>query len=302
MTRTPADDWTFAYDYASRQLTDHFRVHSLDGYGMEGKEQAICAAGALLHYLKETQQGSLAHLDRIAFYERHHWMVLDSVTVRNLELAEPLFNGAPDATLLSVLDRTGTGMGARLLKSWMLRPSLEQAVIETRLEAVGELSGAAIARGRITKELTAVHDLERLLSRVTLGTATPRDLAGLRNSIATLPALRTLLNGLQGRRWRELWEQLDELADVHGLLDKALVEAPPLNLSEGGAIREGYHAELDELRNLSHTGKQTIAQMEARERASTGIQSLKIKFNDVFGYYIEISRANLQLVPGRYER
>ncbi len=301
-TRTAVEDWAFGYDYAHRLLTDHFRVHSLDGYGLEGKPQAICAAGALLHYLKETQQGSLAHLDRIIFYERQQLMVLDSVTVRNLELVEPLFHGEPDATLFSMLDRTATGMGARLLRSWMLRPSMDRAVIESRLDAIDELRRQSIERGRIAKELAAVHDLERLLSRVTLGTATPRDLAGLRNSLVNLPALKALLSGLQSPRWRELWEGLDELSDVHQLLDRALVEAPPINMSDGGAIREGYHAELDELRSLSSSGKQTIAQMEARERAATGIQSLKIKFNDVFGYYIEISRSNLPLAPSRYER
>ena len=269
---------------------------------MEGRQQAVCAAGALLHYLKETQQGSLAHLDRILFYERQQWMVLDSVTVRNLELTEPLYQGGPEATLLAVLDGTSTGMGARLLKSWMLCPSLDRALIEARLDAVEELRRESMARAKLAKEVAAVHDLERLLSRVTLGTATPRDLAGLRNSLATLPAIRSLTGGLQSKRWRELWEQVDELGDVYGLLDKALVEAPPINLSEGGVIREGYHAELDELRGLSRSGKQTIAQMEARERSLTGIASLKIKFNDIFGYYIEVSRANLSLAPERYER
>ncbi|MBI2815435.1 MAG: DNA mismatch repair protein MutS [Acidobacteria bacterium] len=300
--RTELDDWVFGYDYAFRLLREHFRVHSLDGFGLEGRQQAVCAAGALLHYLKETQQGTLTHLDRIAFYERQQWMVLDSVTVRNLELIEPLFQGDAQATLLAVLDRTATGMGARLLKSWMLRPSLDRTVIDARLESVDELRRESITRSRIAKEAASVHDLERLLSRVTLGSATPRDLAGLRNSLERLPAIRALVGSLQSQLWRELWDRLDELADVHDLLAKALVEAPPLNLSDGGAIRESYHAELDELRTLSHSGKQTIAQMEVRERADTGIASLKIKFNDIFGYYIEVSKSNLPLAPSRYER
>ncbi|MBI1954825.1 MAG: DNA mismatch repair protein MutS, partial [Acidobacteria bacterium] len=302
LTRTPLDDWAFGYDQAFRLLADHFRVHSLDGFGFEGKRQAVCAAGALLHYLQETQRVTLAHLDRIQFYERQQWMVLDSVTVRNLELVEPLFSGGPEATLISILDRTATGMGGRLLRSWVLRPSLDRAVIEARLDAVAELHSQPMALSRMARELSVVYDLERLLSKVTLGTATPRDLAALRNSLAPLPTLRTLLAALQSRRCRELWEELDELADVRSLLERALVDGPPMSLSEGGVIREGYNPELDELRRLSQSGKQTIAAMEARERALTGIQSLKIKYNEVFGYYIEVSKPNLPLVPDRYER
>ncbi len=302
LTRTPLDDWAFGFDYAERLLRDHFRVHSLNGFGLEGRRAAVAAAGGLLHYLKETQQGTLAHLDRMVFYERQQWMVLDSVTVRNLELTEPVFAGAPEATLLAAVDGTATAMGGRLLKSWMLRPSLDRAALEARLDAVEGLRAQPIALGRLAKDLGAIQDLERLLSRVALVTATPRDLAGLRNSIAVLPGLRRSVAGFEAARWRELAEEMDELADVRDLLTRALVESPPLATSEGGVIREGYNDELDDLRRLSHTGKQTIAQMEARERAAAGIQSLKIRYNDVFGYYIEISKPNLPLVPDRYER
>jgi DNA mismatch repair protein MutS len=302
VTRTPLEDWVFGYDYAWRLLTEQFRVHSLDGFGLEGRPQAVCAAGVLLHYLKETQQGSLAHLDRPAFYERRQWMVLDSVTVRNLELIEPLYSGMQEATLLSVLEGTATSMGARLLKSWMLRPSLDREVIGGRRDAVAELVCQTVSRGQAGQLLGGVQDLERLLSKVTLGTATPRDLAGLRSSLVPLPALRALMRDWKAARWRELAEQLDELGDVRDLLERALVDSPPPSIAESGVIREGYHAELDELRTLSQTGKQTIAAMEATERQLTGIASLKIKFNDVFGYYIEVSRPNLPLVPGRYER
>jgi DNA mismatch repair protein MutS len=277
-------------------------VHSLDAFGLEGRRVAIAASGGLLHYLRETQQGTLAHLDRIAFYERQQWMVLDSVTVRNLELAEPLFAGAPEATLLAAIDATATAMGGRLLKSWMLRPSLDRAALESRLDAVEEVRAQPIVLGKIAKQLREIQDLERLLSKVTLAAATPRDLAGLRNSIAVLPSLRAVLAGLKAGRWPGLTEEMDELGDVRDLLEKALVESPPLSMNEGGVIREGYHAELDDLRSLSRSGKQTIAQMEARERAATGIQSLKIKYNDVFGYYMEVTKPNLPHVPERYER
>ena len=302
LTRTPVDDWAFGFDYAERLLREQFRVHSLDGFGLEGRKAAVAASGGLLHYLRETQQGTLAHLYRIAFYDRQQWMVLDSVTVRNLELTEPLFAGAAEATLLAAIDGTATAMGGRMLRSWMLRPSLDRATLAARLDAVEEIHSQPIVLGKAAKELGSIQDLERLLGKVTLATATPRDLAGLRNSIAVLPGLRAVLAGLQAGRWRALAGEMDELADIRDLLTKALVESPPLNISEGGIIREEYNAELDDLRSASRSGKQTIAQMEARERASTGIPSLKIKYNDVFGYYIEVSRPNLPHVPERYER
>ncbi len=302
LMRTPIDDWAFDPDYASQRLLDHFHVQSLDGFGMQYRAQAVCAAGALIHYLQDTQQGSLAHLDRISFYERHQWMILDSVTTRNLELMEPLFSGSGEATLIWVLDRTATGMGGRLLRSWILRPSLDRGLIEARLDGVQELAGDAMASAGILKHLESVYDLERLLSKVIMGTATPRDLAALRNSLVPLPSLKTLVGGKSAPLWKELHQQLDELSDLRALLQEALAESPPINIADGGVIRDGYHGELDELRALSHSGKQTIAQMEARERQSTGIQSLKIKFNNIFGYYIEVSKANLASVPDRYER
>jgi len=302
LTRTLLDDWSFAYDYALRLLTTHFHVHSLDGFGLAGSDQAVCAAGALLHYLNETQQGSLVHLDCIAYYERRQWMMLDLVTTRNLELVEPVFAGAPEATLIASIDHTKTSMGARLLKSWTLRPSLDRGTIEARWDAVGELVQQVMQRERMVRELGAIQDLERLLGRVALGTASPRDLGGLRNSLMPLPELRRQIGEAKAARFRGLWDHLDELSDLREVLERALVDSPPLGTADGGIIREGYHAELDELRQLSRTGKQTIAQMEARERQATGIGSLKIKFNDVFGYYIEVSKPNLPLVPERYER
>jgi DNA mismatch repair protein MutS len=302
LTRTLIDDWAFAPDYALRLLTGQFRVHSLDGFGLAGHDQAVSASGALLHYLKETQQGSLAHLDRISYYERRQWMMLDAVTARNLELVAPVFADAPEATLISAIDHTKTSMGARLLKTWTLRPALGAAVIEGRWDAVGELAEDLIGREKVVHELGAVQDLERLLGRVALGTASPRDLGGLRNSFRPLPSLRGLLAEGRAARLRDLLAQTDELADLRQLLEAALVDSPPLTAADGGIIRNGYHAELDELRELSRRGKQTIAQMEARERQATGIGSLKIKFNNVFGYYIEVSKANLTLVPERFER
>ena len=302
LTRTLLEDWAFAYDYALRLLTTQFRVHSLDGFGLGGRDLAIGAAGALIHYVKETQQGSLDHIDRIGYYERRQWMMLDAVTARNLELVEPVFASAPEATLISSIDETKTSLGARLLKSWILRPSVDAQVIEKRWNVVDELLRQPIQRDRIGRELGGIQDLERLLGRVALGTATPRDLGGLRNSLGPLRPLQSCLAEGKAVRWRELLAEFDELADLHGLLGNALVDSPPLTTAEGGFIRDGYNAELDELRNLSQSGKRTIAQMESRERQSTSIASLKIKFNEVFGYYIEVSKPNLPLVPDRYER
>ncbi len=302
LMRTPLEDWIFASDYATRLLAGHLHVVSLDGFGLAGHAQAINAAGALIHYLNETQRASSRHIDGISYYERQQWMVLDSVTVRNLELLDPVFAGETEATLVSVIDRTATNMGARLLKSWVLRPSLDRVVIESRLDAVEELVRQAIPRGQAGKLLESVYDLERLLSKAVLGTAGPRELLALRNSFVPLPTLKSLSAERTAARWQSLSDSLDPLADLHDLLARALSDAPPVTLADGGVIRDGYHSELDELRQLSHSGKQTIAQMESRERAATGINSLKIKFNDVFGYYIEVSKANMHLAPERYER
>ena len=261
--------------------------------GGQGRKP-ICAIGALLHYLKETQQGTIWRTSR-----QHR--VLRAAAMDGARLGHGAQPGAGRASV----PRRRRGHAACRARSHRYgdgRASIEivdaaalldRALIEARLDAVEELRRDSIARSRILKEASSVHDLERLLSRVTLGTATPRDLAGvcgIRSSHAGSAGARSAgCNRNYGASWQSGW--MNTLSDVHGLLAKALVESPPLNLSEGGAIREGYHAELDELRGLSRSGKQTIAQMEARERAATGIQSLKIKYNDVFGYYIEISRA-----------
>ncbi len=305
--RTELEDWIFTQDYADRTLRDHFKLLSLDGCGLANRPSAISAAGAILHYLRDTQRAALDHLDRPTFYDRADSMVLDAVTVRNLELIEPLF--AADAgsvqkqpTLLGVLDQTLTGMGGRLLRQRLLRPSMERPEIEQRLDATGELLQQTILRAELRKQLASILDLERLLAKVTLGSAGPRDLLALGRSIERIPALRRCFDTQQAARLRSLHDRLDELPDVANLILEAIADEPPLNLSDGGTIRAGFHAELDELRDLSQNGKQYIAQIEARERLRTGVQSLKVRFNNVFGYYIEITRANMHLAPADYER
>jgi DNA mismatch repair protein MutS len=305
--RSELEDWIFTADYAARALVEHFKLHSLDGCGLANRPGAVGAAGAILHYLRDTQRGALDHLDRPAFYDRADSMVLDTVTVRNLELTEPLFAadagaGLAEATVLAVLDQTFTGMGGRLLRQRLLRPSMDTAEICERLDAVGELLQQTILRAELRKQLAGVLDIERLLAKVTLGTAGPRDLLALGRSIERIPALKRCFETQQAARLRTLFDRLDELPDVANLILEALADEPPLNIAEGGTIRAGFHAGLDELRDLRQNGQQYIAQIESRERQRTGIQSLKVRFNNVFGYYIEITRANLHLAPADYER
>jgi DNA mismatch repair protein MutS len=305
--RTELEDWVFTQDYADRTLRDHFKLLSLDGCGLANRPAAVGAAGAILHYLRDTQRAALDHLDRPTYYDRAESMVLDAVTVRNLELLEPIF--AADAggsqaqpTVLGVLDQTLTGMGGRLLRQRLLRPSMDRAEIEQRLDAVGELRQQTILRAELRKQLSGILDLERLLARVTLGSASPRDVLALGRSLEKIPALKRCFDTQQAVRLRSLHDRLDELEDVSRLILEAIADEPPLNIVDGGTIRAGYHAELDDLRDLSRNGKQYIAQIEARERQRTSIASLKVRFNNVFGYYIEITRANLHLAPADYER
>jgi DNA mismatch repair protein MutS len=300
---TPLDDWVFAPDHAIPLLENHFGVLSLEGFGLSGKLAAAAAAGAILYYVASTQRGTLDHVDRIGFYERQNCLVLDAVTVRNLELIEPLFAGADaGVTLFRCLDATVTPMGKRLLRAWMLRPSIEAREIQSRLDAVEEEVRETIARDQLRRALEGVLDLERLLSRVTLETANPRDLLALAASLSRIPAVRGALRRLASSRLEQLHDGIDELTDVRERIEKTIIPEPPISLSEGGVIQRGADAELDQLHELSRNGKQVLAQMEIRERQRTGIQSLKVRFNSVFGYYLEISKANLHLAPPDYER
>ncbi len=301
--RTELETWVFENDYADRSLREHFKLLSLDGCGLEGKSLAVGAAGALLHYLRDTQKSALDHLDRPSFYDRADSLVLDAVTVRNLELVEPLFAGEKrDSTLLWVLDKTCTGMGGRLLRSRMLRPSVDLAEIEARLDAVTELHGAVILRSELQKLLASMLDLERLLAKITLGTAGPRDLLALGRSLAVIPGVREKIAAADATRLQALHGRINELDDIRDRILNGISDEPPVNLTDGGTIRAGCHAGLDELRDISKNSKGYIAAIEQREKLRTGIASLKVRFNNVFGYYIEISKANLANAPADYER
>src|SRR5580704_8562224 len=257
--RTELEDWIFSFDYADRMLRDHFHLLTLDGQGLAGRQAAVCAAGAILHYPRDTQRAALDHLDRPTHYDRADSMLLDSVTVRNLELIEPVF--ADDvglgkaATLLGVLDQTATGMGGRLLRQRLLHPSLSQPEIEARLDAVGELLSETILRAELRKELAGVLDLERLLAKVTLGSAGPRDLLALGKSLERIPQLKQRVETRQSERLQAIRDSLDDVPEAHQGILSAIADEPPMNLSDGGAIRVGFNAELDELRDLSRNGR-----------------------------------------------
>jgi DNA mismatch repair protein MutS len=302
-TETPLDDWVFAPDHAIPLLENHFGVLSLEGFGLSGRAAAASAAGAILYYVRSTQRGSLDHVDRIGWYERQNCLVLDAVTVRNLELIEPLFAGADAGfTLFRAIDSTGTPMGKRLLRSWLLRPSLDLSEINARLDAVEAGVKETVAREELRRALDGVLDLERLLSRVALETANPRDVLALGTSLGKLPAIKTAVGRLVSTRLNDLHQSLDELSDLREHIATTIVPEPPITFNDGGVIAAGVDRELDELRELSRNSKQVLAQIEQRERGRTGIASLKVKFNSIFGYYLEISRANLHLVPQDYDR
>ncbi len=299
--KTPLDDWLFSHDHAESLLRTQLQVSSLDGFGMADKKFAICAAGAAVHYINETQKAQAAHLGEITYFEVNDHLVLDATTVSNLELVESP-DGKKTNTVFAVLDETMTGMGARLLRQWLLRPSVKLGEIEARLNAVEELKAAAIKRDQLRRMLEPMADLERLAGKITLNRANARDLIALRQSIEVIPSLRRTIANSTASLLQVLAESLDELEDIRSLIAGAISDDPPATATEAGMIRDGFNAELDELRNLAHSGKSYIAAIEARERGRTGIASLKVKFNNVFGYFIEISNSNRDKVPGDYER
>ena len=298
---TSIDTWAFGVDRASRTLTEQLRAGSLHAFGLDGHPAAVCAAGALVEYLRDTQKVDLAHVRAIGWRERQDGLLIDPMTFRHLEILEGA-EGGRDGSLLSVLDRTQTVMGARRLRAWLLRPLTALERIQDRLDAVEEFAFKATERGRLRDTLRAVHDLERLIGRVAIGTAGPRDLVSLRQSLAAIPRVRLVLEPMAAPLVTSLVGELDDLADVRDALAAALIEEPPALARDGGMIRDGVEPGLDELRAISRSGREHIAAMEEAERARTGISSLKIRYNRVFGYYIEISKTNLGRVPDDYHR
>ena len=298
---TPLEDWLWQKKDCAELLLNHFGTRSLEGYGIERKDEAVRAAGACLRYAQETQRAAAAHVTDLIYFEPQDHLVLDNVTVRNLELVESL-GGASGRTLLSVIDETVTGMGARLLRSWLLRPCVKRGEVEARLAAVQDLFASQITRDKLRSLLKEVSDLERLIGRISFGSASPRDLNAILRSLYQVPAIRENLAAMQSSLLEILSESADEVPEICALLVKAISDDPPAKISEGDTIREGYSVELDELRSISRNAKQIIATLEATERTRSGINNLRIKFNNVFGYFIEVSKGNAARVPAEYER
>ena len=301
VTLTPLDDWQWQKDDCATLLLDHFKVRTLDGYGLGRKEEAIRAAGACLRYARETQRAAAAHVTDLVYFEPQDHLVLDSVTVRNLELLESLAGGS-GRSLLQVIDETVTGMGARLLRAWLLRPCVKRGEVEARLAAVADLFASQVRRDKLRALLKEVSDLERVVGRISLGSATPRDLVAILRSLNQVPSIREVLSEFDASLIEVLVENTDELPDVRDLIARAIADDPPVKLSDGDTIREGYSPELDELRSTSRNAKQIIAALEATERGRSGINNLRIRFNGVFGYFIEVSKAAATRVPIEYER
>lgn len=297
---TPLDDWLFHPEDCEILLKQQLNVKELTGFGFNGKTEAIRAAGACLSYAKETQRASAEHISEISYFEATDFMVLDALTLKNLEIIESR-NETNKRTVLGVIDETVTNMGARLLRSWLVRPSIKRSEINTRLSAVSELTDS-ILRDKLRYLLKEIADLERLVGRLNLGTATPRDLIALNRSLSQTPNINLSLSDAQSLLLQVLSENIFELPELRELIENSIADEPSINIADGGVIREGFNAELDELRHISRSAKQTIASFETKEKQRTGISNLKVKFNNVFGYFIEISKGNISRVPDDYER
>lgn len=296
------NEWSFDYETAYKRLCEHFHVHHLDGLGLKEFSSGISASGALLEYLNDTQKVNLGHVVEITPYYIEEYMRLDISSRRNLELTETLREKSRKGSLLWVLDRTKTAMGARLLRKWLEQPLLDVKQIRKRLDGVEEFKNNAILREELKELLNGIYDLERLMSKVIYGTVNGRDLIALKNSISLLPHIRTLLSECSSQYQKEICNQLDTLEDIYALIDRAIIDEPPVSIREGDIIKEGYHPEVDRLRKAKREGKQWIAALESEEKEKTGIKNLKIKYNKVFGYFIEITKSNFDSVPDRYIR
>jgi DNA mismatch repair protein MutS len=298
---TRVEGWTFEPGRARETLLEQFRAASLASYGLEHAPSAIGAAGAIVAYLRETQRGELAHVRGIAMRVPADALIIDPVTIRHLGLVEGPDGNRDDSVLLE-LDRTVTAMGGRLMRAWLVRPLVALARIQDRLDAVEDFAFRGTERAKLRELLKGMHDLERLIARISLGTAGPRDYVSLRQSLALVPRLLTIVGDLQAPLVRSFSAEIDLLADVRDAIERSIVDEPPAVARDGGVIRDGVDAELDDLRSVSRGGKTAIAAMEEAERARTGIASLKIRYNRVFGYYIEVSKTHLQSVPSDYIR
>lgn len=302
-TVTKVDDWAFSYEYCFEILTMHFKTTSLKGFGIDNSQTCgIIAAGVVLHYLQETQKANLSHIKKISVYNPTDYMILDPATKRNLEILASMSDGSRAGTLISILDKTKTSMGGRLLKKWVSLPLLKLEQIQNRLDAVDELFQNEKLRNDIAEELKQIGDLERIISKICTGRANPRDVINLKLSLKRIPYIKETLRNVKANALQRIRDNLQSLTYVVDKIETMLVDDPPLNISDGGVIKPGFNPELDELRNLSSSGKDYLAKLQTKERERTQIPSLKISYNKVFGYYIEISNAHKNKVPSDYIR
>ena len=292
----------FQTSNAEKTLKEQFHVASLTPLGLEERKTAVCAAGALTRYLRDTQKNPLEHMRTIRFTENGKTMLLDPGTRRNLELTESLRGKGKKGTLLGLLDKTVTAMGGRLLRSWLEQPLLNREMIEARHDAVGELADQPILAASIREEMEGVYDMERLLSKVAYRSLNARDCLALCQSLSKIPGIRSLLSEIKCTELRSIFSSLDPLDDLRDLLERSIHPDAPAVITEGGIIRDGYNALLDDYRSAQINGKQWILEMEKEEREKTGIRNLRIQYNRVFGYYIEVTKSNLSQVPDRYTR
>ena len=296
------DSWYFDDAICERILKEHFHAGTIEGLGLADYDCGVIAAGALMQYLVETQKRDLSHISHLTIYAAGKYMLLDSSTRRNLELCETLRDKQKRGSLLWVLDKTKTAMGARTLRKYIEQPLIDKNAIEKRLDAVDELMKNAISREEIREYLSPVYDLERLVCKITYQSANPRDLIAFQTSLAMLPHIKCILSDMQTPLLKELYEELDTLEDLCKLVSDSIREDPPIAMKEGGIIKDGYNAEVDKLRNAKSDGKDWLAKLETDEREKTGIKNLRIKYNKVFGYYLEVTNSFKDLVPDYYTR
>ena len=298
----PLDRGYFEETQTQNILKRHFRVQSLDALGISAFETGSVAAGALLLYLYDTQKSDLSQMNRITPYIGGSFMLIDSGSRRNLELTETMREKEKKGSLLWVLDKTRTAMGARMLRTWIEQPLIDKKAIDARLDAVSEFSDHLIEREELREYLGAVYDLERLMTRITYRTANPRDLIAFKNSIEVLPGIRTVLSGMYADEIKGILDDLDDLSDLYGLINEAIIEDAPISVHDGGIVKTGYNEEVDRLRSADTDGKHWLLELETEEKEKTGIKNLKVKFNKVFGYYLEVTNSYKDLVPDYFIR
>jgi len=299
---SPLEPWYFDDELCVRALKEHFNVGTLDGLGLKDYTIGVIAAGCVMQFLRETQKSSLSHITKLSPYTYEKFMLLDSSTVRNLELTETIREKQKKGSLLWVLDKTKTAMGARLLRNYMEQPLIDYDMINQRLEAVNLLKDNMITREEMREYLNPIYDLERLMSKISYKSANPRDLIAFSSSLSMLPHIKYLMKSFEGGLLKDIQEELDPLQDIFDLIVGSIAEEPPLNLKEGGIIKEGFHEEVDRLRKAKTEGKDWLMDLETKEREATGIKNLKIRYNRVFGYYLEVTNSYQNLAPANWIR